>query len=337
MELFISGIGMISAQPSLENNWQSKLHEFYEGDVLPEPVYEDFLDARQLRRMSRILKAGTVAALTSLKEAKIVMPDFIITGTGLGCMEDTGIFLENMIDRDESALNPTPFIQSTHNTIGSCIALALKCHGYNQTYVHSYISFEQALQDAMMLMNEQPQINFGLVGAVDERTELSSALIHLLKSNEQARCILPISEGMVYFALSRKKANNSIAGIVDVTVLFECDKAVLKKEMNRIGEYDFLVDKQPDLILLASDDSTTLSYELAHTLFSESSLGSFKRFSGDHYSASGFAVGLAARILRLGVIPEGVCFSIQRKPVKNILILNQTGTSYYSLILLKAC
>ena len=61
-----------------------------------------------------------------------------------------------MVDSNESALNPTPFIQSTHNTIGSQIALLLQCQGYNQTYTQRAFSFENVLLDAILELKENP-------------------------------------------------------------------------------------------------------------------------------------------------------------------------------------
>ena len=147
MSLFIHGIGNISPQKT------------WDADLLPdeinkpasdrfyaiEPDYAQFIDAKSIRRMSRIIKLGMGAATIALRQANIKVPDAIITGTGYGCLEDTGTFLAKMIENHEVALNPTPFIQSTHNTIGSQIALLLQCQGYNQTYAHGAFSFESVL------------------------------------------------------------------------------------------------------------------------------------------------------------------------------------------------
>ncbi|NJK84751.1 MAG: beta-ketoacyl synthase chain length factor [Bacteroidales bacterium] len=106
------------------------------------------------RRMSRIVKMGICSALKCLKESGVEVPDAIITGTGFGCIEDTEKFLGSIIQNEEKMLNPTPFIQSTHNTVGAAIALKIKCNNYNNTYVHRGFSFEHALLDGLMLLNE---------------------------------------------------------------------------------------------------------------------------------------------------------------------------------------
>jgi hypothetical protein len=49
-------------------------------------------------------------------------------------------------------LKPTPFIQSTHNTIASMVAIKLRNHGYNITYSHGTTSWQDALLDVSMQM-----------------------------------------------------------------------------------------------------------------------------------------------------------------------------------------
>ena len=66
-------------------------------------------------------------------------------------------------------LNPTPFIQSTFNTVGAQIALLRGLHCYNTTYANRWTSFENALTDAAL------RIGAGLsravlVGAFDDDT-----------------------------------------------------------------------------------------------------------------------------------------------------------------------
>jgi 3-oxoacyl-[acyl-carrier-protein] synthase II len=176
MEAYIHGSGIISPQQTWNVDTLGAPVS-YQGNRLTciEPDYAEWMDVKQLRRMSRIMKMGATAALLALKNAGVVKPDAIITGTGWGCLEDTGIFLNRLINNKEDALNPTAFIQSTHNTIGSYLALLLQCQGYNQTYSHGAFSFESALLDAMLQLSESPDQNI-LVGGADEITDASHAI-----------------------------------------------------------------------------------------------------------------------------------------------------------------
>lgn len=67
-------------------------------------------------------------------------------------------------------LAPTAFIQSTFNTIGAQIASLSKNRCYNNTYAHRAFSFESALLDAILLLQEGEARNV-LVGGIDEMTD----------------------------------------------------------------------------------------------------------------------------------------------------------------------
>src|SRR5690606_5551866 len=118
-----------------------------------DPDYKQWIDVKQIRRMSRVVKMGVAAANLSLEAAGLTAPDAIITGTAYGCLDDTGVFLKKMVEQQEEMLTPTAFIQSTHNTVAGQIALLLQCHGYNNTFVNRGFSFENALLDAMMILD----------------------------------------------------------------------------------------------------------------------------------------------------------------------------------------
>src|SRR5688500_3070392 len=177
MALFIKGMGNISPQKTWDATALPNEIVTATSDRLTalEPDYSQLIDLKNIRRMSRIIKLGVSSATIALRDAKVSVPDSIITGTGYGCLEDTGTFLSKMIENNEEALNPTPFIQSTHNTIGSQIALLLQCQGYNQTYTQGAFSFESALLDAILELADSPAQSL-LVGGVDEITATSHAL-----------------------------------------------------------------------------------------------------------------------------------------------------------------
>ena len=104
-----------------------------------------------MRRMGNLIKMGVGTALKVKGEEKI---EGIVVGTGLGCIENTEIFLREFIVHSSGTLSPTAFIQSTHNTVAGQIALILKEHGYNSTYTQRGTSFENALIDGCLLSSE---------------------------------------------------------------------------------------------------------------------------------------------------------------------------------------
>ena len=66
-------------------------------------------------------------------------------------------------------------MQSTHNTIGSNIAIKTHCNGYNVTYTQESHSLDWAIRDAEMLLRSGKVKNV-LVGCHDESTLLFDTL-----------------------------------------------------------------------------------------------------------------------------------------------------------------
>lgn len=111
-----------------------------------------FIPAMELRRMGRLMRASMLTALLSLKKAGLEKPDAIVTATADGMLEVSRQFQKDIIENDEQLLKPTLFMQSTHNTIGSAIAIRTLCHGYNITYSHGDESEYWAMADAARLV-----------------------------------------------------------------------------------------------------------------------------------------------------------------------------------------
>ena len=131
----------------------------------------EFVSAGEARRMGKLMKAATMSSLKALQAAGIETPDAIITATAFGMLETSEKFLIDMLENGEETLSPTLFMQSTHNTIGSSIAIRTKCHGYNMTYSQGKDSLEWALRDARRLI-ATGKAKTVLVGCHDEATPL---------------------------------------------------------------------------------------------------------------------------------------------------------------------
>ena len=139
----------------------------------------DFVKPLEARRMGKLMKASLLSSLKALRQAGIDCPDAIITGTSLGCWENTESLLTQIEQEGEVMLSPTNFMQSTHNTIGSNIAIRTHCHGYNVTYTQCDHSLEWALRDARRLLMSG-RCETVLVGCHDETTPLYRSLLERL-------------------------------------------------------------------------------------------------------------------------------------------------------------
>ena len=139
----------------------------------------DYVKPLEARRMGKLMKASLLSSLKALEQAGVTCPDAIITGTALGCWENSEALLMQLEEEGEVMLKPTNFMQSTHNTISSNIAIRLGCHGYNVTYTQCDRSLEWALRDARLLL-QSGRYKTVLVGCHDETTPLYRSLMERL-------------------------------------------------------------------------------------------------------------------------------------------------------------
>lgn len=149
--------------------------EIGDGDDLS--IIKRYASPMEARRMGRLIKSATISSLEALRRAGVEIPDAIVTATRFGCLANTERILLQMKEGGEGSVSPTDFMQSTHNTIGSGIAIKLKCHGYNVTYSHGRDSLLSALNDAEMLI-ASGQCRTVLVGCHDE---ISPAFADILR------------------------------------------------------------------------------------------------------------------------------------------------------------
>ena len=144
-----------------------------------------YINPSEARRMTLQTRRIVVAAKRAMKEANITMPDAIVCATQWGCMLQSMRFLQDMMDSNEQQLKPTPFIQSTHNTIASLIAILTGNHGYNSTYSQGHKSFSCALKDIETQI-ALGQIRNALVLEFDEEVEVWDKVLALIGTRTQA-------------------------------------------------------------------------------------------------------------------------------------------------------
>jgi len=347
MEAFINGISAISPQNSFEEERLLDNPVEYTGVRqlrCIEPQYSAYFDPMAARRMSRIIKMGVCSAMKCLQDAEIKNPDAIITGTGMGCVEDTGKFLVSIIENDEKLLNPTPFIQSTHNTVGASIALILKCHNYNNTYGHRGFSFESALIDSMMLLQEG-QANNILVGGIDELTPdlftitdrlglwKKEPVDSLRLKDYNSRGSLA-GEGSAFFALSNRKNIKTIARLSSVMTFF--NPASPSENETKIANTG-----KPDLVILGinGDSSGDEVYaSLRKGIFRNIPAAYYKHLCGEYDTSSAFALAMAAGIIREQRVPDIMKLdNVPAGEIHNILIYNHLRNINHSAIMVSSC
>lgn len=171
MPIYLCGAAQISAQQPLTDAWLTAPEALPKSTLVRaiDPPFRSLLPAAESRRMGVALKRMAVVADSAMAEAGLGETDAIVVGTGMGCVESTEHFLDALCRQGERLLGPTHFMQSTHNTPASLLARRLHCHGYNATFSHEQVSFDQALYDAFLLMRTARAVTV-LCGGIEEVT-----------------------------------------------------------------------------------------------------------------------------------------------------------------------
>ncbi|OAB80534.1 beta-ketoacyl synthase chain length factor [Cochleicola gelatinilyticus] len=324
---------------------------FYNNDFLKEasevttefasaihPVYKDYIPPAAIRRMAPGVKMGVVAAKQSLNEANINIPEAIIVGTGMGCIEDSEKFLNALIDNDEEFLAPTSFIQSTHNTVGAQIALGLQCKAYNMTYVHGAVSFESGLLDAQLLI-QTSEAKTVLVGGVDELGKEFSVFFNKIEKQQPQGIQVPFGEGAGFFGMSSEKAG-AFAILKDVQVFETVSVADITSKLKAFLTNNGLLFQDIDAILMGENgDAYDVYYhEMQASVFLKTPQISYKKVSGEFYTASVFGFWAGCHLLKRQEIPKILLKnSIEKKNYQHVLLYNQYKGKEHSFTLLSRC
>ena len=308
---YINGAASISPQNSLNFNEFIKEMLVYENEFLKsvKPNYKEFMKPIEARRMSKTVKNGIICSAIAMREAEIEMPDALIFGTGLGIVSDTEKFLEKMLEDNEQYLTPTAFIQSTHNTVAGQIANRIKCHNYNFTYVNRGFSFESALLDAVMHINEGKK-NI-LFGGGDEMTEHYHRIIKKTGMWKQfpvkntdllnyetggALC----GEAVSFFVLSDEKKQETFAEFKDLKMFYKPENiSKIKSEIIDFLNKNDIQQSDIDLIITGhsgDEENDAIYKQVLSNFFSETPASYYKHLCGEFQTANAFAFWTAANI-----------------------------------------
>ncbi|MFL5763268.1 MAG: beta-ketoacyl synthase chain length factor [Bacteroidia bacterium] len=354
MEAYINGIGIISPQGTFATD--DFLSEPVEHNALSlpciEPSYKEFLNPTLARRMARIIKMSIAASSVCFKDAGIEMPDAIMTGTALGCLEDTEKFLLAIIENDEQFLTPTSFIQSTHNTVSAQIALQMKCMNYNFTYVHKGFSFESAVLDGMMTLAEGDAKNV-LVGGHDEMTDKYyrvcdrigywkkevPATKELINSKTNGSIA---GEGAAFFVLGQEKGSKCYAKLRGVETLYKPENSEeIRNKINSFLSAKGLTANDIDLVIYGINGDArfdNIYYDLKDNYFVNSTSAYFKHLCGEYQTAGSFGMWMAARAIQTQTVPAITMIGEKKhQQIKNVLVYNTFLGTDHSMLLLSQC
>ncbi len=312
--------------------------------------YSAFLTPMEGRRMGKLMKRALTTSLTALRNAGLEHPDAIVTGTSLGSVADMEPVLNAVCENGGESVKPTNFMQSTHNTLSSLIALRTGTRGYNCTWSQECLSFEDALADAMTQLR-LGRISNALVGAFDELSpdalevqRRGGILKDGCKAGEVAASFV-LETGGTDPVMSGKpgSADASVAGasqtvkgsaaengrpveVVAVRTAYIPDEKCQEEKLSDIledmlgkaglsmGDMDFVLTGRHGICpgVFFHNDAV---YDRLNGLWQGIPQGLWKHVFGEGFSSSAAGFHLAATCLLQGFIPEAFLLPDSASPV----------------------
>ena len=359
MPVYIQSANQISAQKPLSDEWfDSPL--FHAGRRVPaiDPDFSGHFSPLAARRLCTLLKRSVMMSRRTLKDASVEMPDAIISGTGLGCIENTEKFLHSIMENDEQFLQQTYFMQSTHNILSSSVAIDLKCHGYNNTFVNRGVSFENALLDAFIQF-ERKRIQTALVGGYDELTDDYYLFFDRIGIWNFAAGTPPgencfAGEAAVSMVLGAEKNEHTICEINDVELLYRPTHEQLGLTLDGMLAKAGCGLSGIDAILTGLNthaENDGVYRDVIARFFGNRPVLHYKHLFGESFMSSALGVYVAMTCLRKGRIPPFLLAATNRTAtasdddaisagihgVKRILVYSHYRNKSHSLILLSSC
>ena len=324
-KVFIQAAEQVSIQEPLSEQWMTEPLSYDEPLVKAQnPVFRDYMAANEARRMGGLMKRALVTTLKVLKETGIEHPDAIITGTCLGSLDYTERILDAMLENGEEALSPTHFMQSTHNTVGSALAIYTKTHGYNTTYSHGSISFDLTVQDAWMQM-QLGKISTALVGGHDEMTEGYFSKLQQVNF-VGVEGMVPCGEMAMSMLLNTNPSVDHLAELAGIRMSFRPSDEQLRQQLDSLLAQAGMTLDDVSLVMTGMNGNPAndqLYKPMLETLFADKPTMDYKRVFGENYPASALGLYAAAHLLK------------QKDELKAILLLNLTLTGDCSIMLVK--
>jgi 3-oxoacyl-(acyl-carrier-protein) synthase len=332
--MYINGMATVCAQDCFEGPLQLEYPVLDAEFRMPlkHPDYKQYIAPNPLRRMSPLLKMGLVTALKCMERSSVAAVDGIITGTGKGSLHDTEKFMNDLKTYQETALNPTPFIQSTYNALSGLLALHLNCEKYNNTFVHKGHSLELAMLDAYLQMGSGKGKHY-LVGGIEEMTDehyfIKSRSHSWKKETLTADTLLNSAtpgtlsgQGASFLVLSSESSEVQISAlklkqnIQKKDVLEAIQELLTEADLDASALDQVLLGKNGDQRYDGIYDDVLDALEAHHKVFY------YKPYVGEYETSIGFALYWAHD-------------KIMRKEFKKILIYTHTQMEQHSFLLLE--
>ena len=344
--MYITAIKAITPQPTFDNSIFEGNKTSHSGNkyLAQEPNYMGLIAPNLLRRMGKSIRLGIGAGFPLIQNEKNI--DGIIIGSSEGGLEDCFKFLNQIVVYDEGTLSPTNFVQSTPNALAGNLALMTQNTCYNITHVHKGHAFENALIDAMMLMDEGKarsllvgnveeisDYNFNVESLAGQFKEEETTSENLLNSNTPGTVC---GEGSCMFVM-QADPENYLARILDVEQISYPTKDELQNMIEGLLKKNNLSPIDIDTLVLGynGDNRTDHWYaDISQSLFQNQPVYTYKDLVGEFPTSIAFATYLAANLL------SGRSIALKPikqsdKPIKRVLVYNHYKGVQHGVVLME--
>jgi 3-oxoacyl-[acyl-carrier-protein] synthase II len=225
--------------------------------------------------------------------------------------------------------------------------LALGCKGYNMTYTNNANSFESAVMDAHLYLNENPNHTI-LIGGLDEISDQTVQFWERAGFVNSKNPQIPteinsstqgevVTEGTGFYVASIQESENAIGRISAVKTAYQTENPeIFIQEF--LSQNSLQLDEIDAVILGNNGDAKydEIYTNLAESIFAETPQIHYKNLIGEFDTVTSIAVELGLKVLQNQEIPTTLKGnSTEKDAYQTILIYNQRRGKNHSLILLK--
>jgi hypothetical protein len=220
------------------------------------------------------------------------------------------------------------------------------CHAHNNTFAHKGFSFESALTDAQMLAGESDTVNNILVGAYDEVTGYSQAVMHrlgLLREDSSNLHLLSdpgkgtiAGEGAAFFVMGKSECIHTYALYRGNSIVYKPRTTdVLKARVESLLKINDLRLSDIDVVIsgLCGDIKRDAKLaELNSGYFADQTILGYKHLCGEYMTSTGFALWAAAMMAREREITAQMILNDKGRQPRHILICNAYKDDYTMIL-----
>jgi len=302
------------------------------------------LPSAAVRRLGRTQRLAMTAIHHALEDAGIPIDErdnvAVCVGTAWGELGHTYTFLENMIVQKEENPKPASFVNSVHNAIAGQIGLTLKCKGENHTHIHSSVSFESALWQAVGILNQR-RADKVVVCGVDELNPYIVVAEESRRHSVSGEEIIP-GEGAAAIVLGRDEGMDNQPRLRAMKFrpwsIERVDARPVGMEMtfiDRVLAEAQLAASDVDLVLCTTTGSHELDNiyervvgELSKSAGRDIPFGGYHQMAGEYRTVSAVGVALAAQKIKNGTFPE--ILKLDLVEADNMLVYSLSDTGFQS-------